>query len=282
MTVEAIFMDRLTGTPPPPLSVARVVVSTLDRGETHIAGSALSLKLVIEGEEIYHVDGRVHRLTPGHMLLVDGGAAYEATIRSGRTRGLCVYLPEYARSSLSDEHLPLGRAMLRSVATVRGGDRLLALARMVHENRLTADQAAPWIVQAAGAVIEAGRADAAEQMHRLALKRASARRDVLNRLEVARAHLHGTLDRPVPLAELADLAGMSPFHLARYFTAAFGSPPGRYHRTLRLQLAANLLRTGSVLATEAAERIGYSELAAFSHAFRREFGHPPSLDLAAR
>lgn len=276
MTVESVLMDRLTGTPPPPPTVPRVVVSRLARGETGLAGTALSVKLVLDGEEVYQIDGRTHRLTPGRLLLVDGGAPYEATIRSGLTRGLCVHLPGIAPPSCPVVALPLGRAMLRSTAGVGGGEELVALARMVHEDRLAPEAAAARIVDVASAAIRGGRADAADQMKRLSLKRASTRQDVLNRLELARAHLHAVLDRAVPLGELADIAGISSFHLARYFAAAFGAPPVRYHRSLRLRRASELLRSG-LSATEAAERVGYAELAAFSHAFRREFGRPPSL-----
>ena len=51
----------------------------------------------------------------------------------------------------------------------------------------------------------------------------STRRDILQRLERARAHLHAHLDRNVALGELASVARLSRFHLARYFKRAFGA-----------------------------------------------------------
>lgn len=273
--VELMLMDRLNAVPPPPPIKSRVVVSRLAKGETLIAGSAPSLKMVLEGEEVYKIDGRIHRVTPGQILLVDGGAAYEATIRGSATRGLCIHLPQF--STRGDEHqLPLGRAIMRGANTLAGGVDLLDLGNLLHRDTADSPRLSERIVATATMAMLGGREDALQQMRRLELKRPTARQDVMNRLEIARGHLHSTMDRAVSLAELANLAGISTFHFSRYFAAAFGAPPGAYHRSLRLNHARQLLRTRQVTATDAGEAIGYSEIAAFSNAFSREFGYPPS------
>jgi AraC-like DNA-binding protein len=103
----------------------------------------------------------------------------------------------------------------------------------------------------------------------------STRRDILQRLERARAHLHDHLHRKVALAELASVARLSQFHLARYFKCAFGAAPVAYHRALRLERAARFLSAGQGSVAQAAELIGYSDAVALSHAFRKHFGVPP-------
>lgn len=103
----------------------------------------------------------------------------------------------------------------------------------------------------------------------------STRRDILQRLERARAHLHDHLDRNVALGELASVARLSQFHLARYFKRAFGAAPIAYHRALRLERAARFLARGEGSVAQAAELIGYSDAVALSHAFRKHFGAPP-------
>jgi len=105
--------------------------------------------------------------------------------------------------------------------------------------------------------------------------KASTRRHLCERLERARAHLHEHCDRNVALAELAAVAGVSRFHLARYFKLAFGAAPIAYHRGLRLARAAELLASGGRSLAEAAEAAGYSDAAALSHAFRRRYGRTP-------
>lgn len=98
--------------------------------------------------------------------------------------------------------------------------------------------------------------------------------DLSERLERVRLYLHDHLDRGVTLAELASVALLSPFHLARWFKRAFGQAPIAYHRALRLARAAERLAASSSLAA-AAEAAGYSDEAALCHAFRRQFGCPP-------
>ena len=91
----------------------------------------------------------------------------------------------------------------------------------------------------------------------------------------ARGHLHDHTDRSVALAELASVAVLSPFHIARYFKLAFGSAPIAYHRRLRLERAAALLAAGAGSVAEAAEAAGYADATALSHAFRKQFGRAP-------
>ena len=104
----------------------------------------------------------------------------------------------------------------------------------------------------------------------------STRRELCRRLERARAFLHAHDHCNVTLGEMAAVAGLSQFHLARYFKHVFGQSPISYHRALRLKRAADLLAGGASVA-EAAEAAGYSDPVALSHAFRRKYGAPPHL-----
>jgi transcriptional regulator GlxA family with amidase domain len=105
----------------------------------------------------------------------------------------------------------------------------------------------------------------------------STRRELHRRLERARGFLHDHVDRNVTLSEMASAAGVSQFHLARYFKSAFGRSPIRYHRALRLARAADMLAAGGRSVAQVAEATGYSDQVALSHAFRRQYGAPPHL-----
>jgi AraC-like DNA-binding protein len=112
-------------------------------------------------------------------------------------------------------------------------------------------------------------------LDRLPSAKRSTRLELGLRLERARAHLDGILDRAVSLEELASIASLSSFHLARHFKLAFGIAPIAYHRMLRLERAARMLVGGAVSVAEAAERTGYSDAVALTHAFRKHFGQAP-------
>jgi AraC-like DNA-binding protein len=114
-------------------------------------------------------------------------------------------------------------------------------------------------------------------MEGLKAAKLSTRRELYRRLERARGFLHEHDARTVTLSEMANVAGLSQFHLARYFKCAFGSSPISYHRGLRLARAAALLAEGGRSVAEVAEATGYSDQVALSHAFRRHYGSPPQM-----
>lgn len=87
-----------------------------------------------------------------------------------------------------------------------------------------------------------------------------------------REHISEPLDRET----LAAVAGFSIPHFHRVFTAHVGESAISYVRRLRLERAARKLRMGAVDITEVALAAGYDTHAAFSKAFKQQFGLSPS------
>ena len=85
------------------------------------------------------------------------------------------------------------------------------------------------------------------------------------------AHLQESLDR----GTLAGVAGFSIPHFHRVFTAQVGESAASYIRRLRLERAGRKLRMGAVDITEVALDAGYDSHAAFSKAFKQQFGLSP-------
>jgi AraC-like DNA-binding protein len=263
----------------PPVS-GKVVVSHLSAGESLVLSEAPAVKLVLEGEEIHEIDGRSYVLRPGRMLLVDRGQPYRVVVRRGNcAAGLCIYLPRLNVPASSETPF-LGRAMIRAADNNYLGALLAQSARLAHgqpDAVLDTEGLMSNVRWALPLIL----AQAADAMERLGAVKASTRRELFNRLESARAYLHDHKNRAVPLNELASVAAMSSFQLTRYFSLAFGDPPSRYHRRIRLHDAAARLQRRDASITEIAFGAGYSELSAFTHAFSREFGYPPSAMSAA-
>jgi AraC-like DNA-binding protein len=87
----------------------------------------------------------------------------------------------------------------------------------------------------------------------------------------------GSLDEPgADGRALARRAHFSRDHLDRLLAAATGESPVAMRRRLLLERAGWQLRTGAATASEAAAAAGYGSLAAFSRAFARAYGEPPS------
>lgn len=85
-----------------------------------------------------------------------------------------------------------------------------------------------------------------------------------------REHLH---EKP-QLEVLAQLAGLSKYHLVRRFTQLTGMPPLQYHMQLRLHQARDLLRQ-RVHPQEAALQLGFYDQSHFINAFRKVMGTTP-------
>jgi AraC-like DNA-binding protein len=92
----------------------------------------------------------------------------------------------------------------------------------------------------------------------------------------ALALIHRDSARPWSVEDLAREAGASRSVLAERFTRTIGAAPMRYLAQWRLQLAAQELKASGATLARIAERIGYESEAAFSRAFKREFGAAPA------
>ncbi|MBX3743888.1 MAG: helix-turn-helix transcriptional regulator [Verrucomicrobiae bacterium] len=106
---------------------------------------------------------------------------------------------------------------------------------------------------------------------------ARARRLAHARVEKVVAILRERLSEPPGLEELGRLVGCSPYYLSRTFSSEMGMTLPQYLRQLRLERAAELLRSGRFNVTEAAMEVGYSSLSHFSQAFHERFGCCPGL-----
>lgn len=260
-----------------PLRSGTVVLSRLGGGRSRMRALAPSVKYVLQGEEMYEIDGRTRRLRAGDFMLVEAGVEFEArTASSGGAIGLCVYLG-VEDGGAAGTAAPLGRG--RAIA----GSRIDPLASLLgNYARLLVDRPslgptiARRIVQEATIGAEDYLAAFRNRLERLGSLKHSTRIETLQRLERARCFIHDHAHRPVSLDEVAGEAALSRFHLTRSFAEVFGLPPLAYHRRLRLEAAARLLKSEAVNATQIAEQLGYGSLSAFTRAFRQNFGVPPS------
>jgi AraC-like DNA-binding protein len=92
----------------------------------------------------------------------------------------------------------------------------------------------------------------------------------------ARGLLHARAAHPWTTDELAREVGLSRSAFAERFTGLIGVPPMQYLTNWRMQLATNYLRNGTESVAAIANRVGYESEAAFSRAFKKVVGAPPS------
>jgi len=90
-----------------------------------------------------------------------------------------------------------------------------------------------------------------------------------------RDYIEYHLAEPLTLGELAKVAALSEFHLARMFRESFGLPPAAWIAQQRLERARTLLRTTALPLAQIAGLCGYANASHFSHRFREGVGVSP-------
>ncbi len=89
-----------------------------------------------------------------------------------------------------------------------------------------------------------------------------------------REHIDAHFAEGFSLATLADIAGLSVFHLAHSFRAAIGFSPLAYRNQCRVIAARRLLRDGGQIA-DVAVAVGYADQSHLTRQFQRIVGAPP-------
>jgi AraC-like DNA-binding protein len=279
MRCDFIVMDRQLEAPRAAAPAGKLVYCDLKAGSSVLGAPAPSLKLVLEGCQHYEIDGRSMSISPGEFLYLDAGSQCVGRNRADM-KGLCLLLPPTASpakplSGYGDDPI-LGRALVLSTKASAMGRTLWDYGRRIAHDPTLGPALADELVARVEFAIAEPLAESRAAMDGVKAAKLSTRRELYRRLERARSFLHANDDRNVTLGEMAAVAGLSQFHLARYFKDAFEASPISYHRALRLKRAEALLAGGCSVA-EAAEAIGYSDPVALSHAFRRKYGAPPHL-----
>jgi AraC family transcriptional regulator len=88
-------------------------------------------------------------------------------------------------------------------------------------------------------------------------------------------YIHDNLDQPLTLAELSQVAGMSPYHFARTFKQTTGVPPHQYVLNARVERARGLLLQGKLTIAEIASQVGFFDQSHLTRSIKRLVGVTP-------
>jgi AraC family transcriptional regulator len=236
-------------------------------------GGAFSVKWAPRGRVAYQCEGDTHVVRPDGLMLLNGGQPYEMAFR-GPSETFCLfYSQDLVRQAWGGDAPEFPNLIFRPAF---GGELARVRAELADGWPDDLEARLLLILDAAVAAARAHRGEA----RRTGAAKASTRARLLARLDVARALIAdgeaGNLD------QVARAAGLSKFHLLRLFKAAFGQTPMKYAEGLRLDHAAERLRSSGALVDEIAYAAGYESLSAFGRAFRRRFGAAPTAYRRAR
>jgi len=247
---------------------------------------SLELCVNLEGTGRIECGGKTTELPPGALsFYYQGQPPLRATRRAGEAhRFITVELsPDFLRQNFSEQEAQLHdqvRAVVRGEARdsfVQTPERLpSALLQLVDSLRHC-----PVFTPAQGVWFRCKALEVATHVFfrppggEMFCTRAQ--RAARDRVARAQEILRQRLAEPPALDELAKTVGCSTFYLSRQFSQETGMTIQQYIRQVRMERAAELLRTGQCNVTEAAMTVGYNSLSHFSSVFHETFGCCPGL-----
>ena len=83
----------------------------------------------------------------------------------------------------------------------------------------------------------------------------------------------------IDLDNISDEAYFSKFHFIRLFKSIYGKTPHQYLKSVRIEKALQLLRSGTTI-SDACASVGFDSLTSFSGLFKRSVGISPSTYLS--
>jgi AraC-like DNA-binding protein len=95
-------------------------------------------------------------------------------------------------------------------------------------------------------------------------------------LNLMREAIDRATHQPMTLQILAKRAGVTEKHLCRLFQEAFGQPPMKTFRLLKLQLSLTLLGRSNLTIKEIANRCGFDNALYFTRCFTQTYGSSPT------
>ncbi|ARV63197.1 hypothetical protein BZZ01_23480 [Nostocales cyanobacterium HT-58-2] len=99
------------------------------------------------------------------------------------------------------------------------------------------------------------------------------------RLQQVLDYIHSYLDRPLHLAELAEIVGISQYHFCRLFKQSMGVSPYQYVLQQRMEKAKELLQQRKYAIAEIALLVGFADQSRFTRHFRKYIGVTPRMFL---
>jgi len=238
--------------------------------------SGVSIAIVASGSFEYRTTVGHALLTPGAMLLGAEGRCFECG-HAHAEGDRCIsfrYSPDYFERLCADAGTPLGA---RGFAIPRLPPLRESAALVADANRGLVGHDIGWeelAIRLAAGVARLTRGTSATT------PRESAR--VERRVTEVVREIERSSSRDLPLARLAAMAGLSPFHFLRTFERLTGLTPHQYVRRVRLREAALSLVENGRKVIDVAFASGFTDLSTFNRAFRAEFGVSPRAYRASR
>lgn len=269
----------------PSFGNSKIAISRLNHITAHVGQTKMyGIKYVIKESETYIVNKQRYQVNEGQYLVVNKGQDLGVDYKNKHTvHGLCAYIDETflgktyrdlvteeetLLNNPFDDHaiLPEFHEMVYSSDDCIGG-YLKTLSDKEHFPDVYYNLAFRLLVSQKITL---------QRIQKIKASRASTKKELFNRLNIAKNIIDDDFTHKISVADLAREAALSEFHFFRSFKEAFDKSPHQYILDKRLKLAKNLLLNDELPVTEVAYQAGFNDIFSFSKAFKKQFKISPS------
>lgn len=264
-----------------------VFMASTKRVETPPLISALSVKLVHQGAATFEIGRRRVLVETGQCLVVNEGERYAVSIASERPvhsfslhfrPGLAAEVAAARQQdwdrALQDEPAARPTPQLRDELR-KPTPALMQLLMAVRERALAGEREGEAYEALFIATLDrllTDDADVRSRCDRLDAVRPTTRAELARRAARAHDFIHSNYAEPITLAQIADAAHLSKFHLLRAFRQVYGATPHAMLNARRAEVAVRLLRDADADLAAVAEAAGFGSRWSLQRALRRHCG----------
>lgn len=213
--------------------------------------SNYSLVFVMEGGAHYTIDGQNYEPKVGNVIFIKPGG-----VRSYSTEGM--------RCTAIDFRLPEGENIEMDTMQLRSD--LDEFSRLFQEIRYE------WLQKRTGYEMKC-QGLFALVLHRLLYEEDPGRRNL--HVEAIRRYILAHYCEEITVQSLAQRQGLNPVYCGALFRREEGCTIAAFISRVRINKAADLLRTGEYTVGEVAERVGFKDIYYFSNTFKKQMGISP-------
>ncbi|HUH18273.1 AraC family transcriptional regulator [Albibacterium sp.] len=274
-----------------PVHQSIIISSKFYSLEKNVFHKGLSLKYVISGQENYQFDGRNLEITNGQYILVNEHYPKgDVMIANGNNKSVCLdidtlLIKEMIQGITQPDEIDsiseIGNFFISPdlfIQECHAGTILCKRLESLHygmENDVFITSPQETIYDIVQLMIEEN-LSSIRSYYQIRTAKISTRKELYRRLLFGKSYLDDHIFMPIEIKKVAQECCMSEYRFYRLFKQAFNSSP--YHYLLRRKIEKSLeLKKLNLSWTEIATLLNFSDLAAFSHTFKKIKGVHPTI-----
>ncbi|WP_196888555.1 helix-turn-helix domain-containing protein [Aureivirga sp. CE67] len=254
---------------------SKIILSKLQDYEVEVHNSPLSIKMVLEGKENYHLNSTNFSVTNQKYLIVNQDSEYDISVQKTKeinfTSGICIYPPIdlvnevyhyfsmkpnfFLEYSLGNKNCSFSSLIYNNAETQTGKFIQNKLPFFTQENN-NIDFLDFYIELAHQMCFD--QLGLEDVLNKLTARKKETKEELYRRLSLVKDYIHDTKNETFSIEELSEIACLSKYHLIRNFKLLYQKSPYQYLLSLKLEKAIELVNKGYSY-KQITEIVGFSD-----------------------